>query len=151
MTLERRGIYLLEADDAELVAELARIDARGRKTELLRNYAVLGHQRARKLCSEMEDRDDLCQVLAKLFAPRGMPPDFRAAADFLRVYDAGKRAGQGGGQPTQQAVGAPAAAPEQAARLEAQQESVPSAPNAAKPAPNWGNLAGLIGKNSQGT
>ena len=157
MTLERRGIYLLEADDAELVSELVRNDARGRKTELLRNYAVLGHQRARKLCAELGDRDELVQALAKLFAPRGMPPDFRSAADFLRVYDAGRTEGKGG-QSAQPSVVVDATAPRPASATEpgvvAEQASgsgpEPSEARPPKPTPDWSRLGGLIGKNSKG-
>ena len=46
MARKRHGMYLSPTDDSQLVQELERCTVRGRKSDLLRNYALLGYQRA---------------------------------------------------------------------------------------------------------
>ena len=84
---ERHFMNLSLADDAQLLAELDRCTVRGRKSDLLRNYALLGYQRALGLCANVDltkDHSELTRALAELFAPDDTPPDFRTAAEFIR-------------------------------------------------------------------
>ena len=41
MSRKRQGMYFSPTDDAQLLQELERCVVRGRKAELLRNYALL--------------------------------------------------------------------------------------------------------------
>lgn len=151
---KRQGMYLSPTDDAQLVQELERCTVRGRKSDLLRNYALLGYQRALSLCANTElDHSMLTQALAELFAPDDTPPDFRSAAEFIRAQ--GLATGRGG---TRQ-VGVPGAhrdatlSPVPAAK--STQEDAPAGTEMESPKPKsksqWGNLQSLVGGSSKGS
>ena len=155
MARKRHGMYLSPTDDSQLVQELERCTVRGRKSDLLRNYALLGYQRALSMCSMPEligDQAALNRALAELFAPEGAPPDFRSAAEFIKAQGLG----QGRAQPT-----APSPAPEPVAVVKAPSEVVPPTDEAApaptpepvaerpRAKPQWGGLQSLVGGSSK--
>jgi hypothetical protein len=146
MGRKRQGMYLSPADDAQLVQELERCAVRGRKSDLLRNYALLGYQRALSLCSNpdlAEDHAALNRALAELFAPENAPPDFRSAAEFIKAQ----------GRVVEE--GAPsrlAAAPSGATILPELTETAPPpepAEERPRPKPQWGGLQSLVGGSSK--
>jgi len=149
---KRQGMYLSPTDDAQLVQELERCTVRGRKSDLLRNYALLGYQRALSLCANAEqDHSTLTQALAELFAPDDTPPDFRSAAEFIKAR--GLATGQGstrqgtvpGVHGGASSSPAPAAKPPQE-DAPADAETEPPKP---KSKPQWGSLQSLVGGSSK--
>ena len=132
--------------DTHLAQELERCQVRGRKADLVRNYALLGHQKALALCASMQDHMVLNQALAELFAPEGAPPDYRAAAEFIEHV---LKTGQG--EP-EQAVAVmhkpkPEPEPEVEAAPQAAPEKVEPSP---RPRPQWGSaLSSLVGGSSK--
>ena len=150
MARKRQGMYLSPTDDSQLVQELERCTVRGRKSDLLRNYALLGYQRALSMCSTPElagDQAALNRALAELFAPEGAPPDFRAAAEFIKAQGVV----QGRVRPA-----APSPAPvNPVATAKVPSEVVPPADEAAPAAerprvkPQWGGLQSLVGGSSK--
>ena len=138
MARKRHGMYLSPTDDSQLVQELERCTVRGRKSDLLRNYALLGYQRALSMCSMPElvgDQAALNRALAELFAPEGAPPDFRSAAEFIKAQGLG----QGSAQPT-------AVPPTDEAAPAPTPEPVAERPRAK---PQWGGLQSLVGGSSK--
>lgn len=150
MGRKRHGMYLSPTDDALLVQELERCTVRGRKSDLLRNYALLGYQRALSLCGTPElagDQAALNRALAELFAPEDAPPDFRSAAEFIKAQGAGK----GGAQPA--ALSPAPAAPVATATAEAIPPADEAAPESVverpRTKPQWGGLQSLVGGSSK--
>ena len=139
MALKRFGIYLSATDDALLVREMARNNVYGRKAKLLRSYALLGYQRAVKLCDDITDQTALTQALAKEFSA-GNTPDYRAASEFLRLR------GAGAVRPASAQATPPASAPLPPA-TDSAQGPVDEAPP--KPKAPWGGLKNLIGEQSK--
>lgn len=135
------------AVDTHLAQELERCQVRGRKADLVRNYALLGHQKALALCANMQDQMALSQALAELFAPEGAPPDYRAAAEFIEhALETGQ------GEPEQPAAVMPEPEPETKPEPEvmpqAAAEKVGSSPS--RPKPQWGSaLSSLVGGSSK--
>lgn len=157
MTRKRHGMYLSPSDDAALLQELERCTVRGRKSELLRNYALLGYQRALELCANAspDNQAALTQALAKLFAADGAPPDFRQAAEFVKARGLPQASGtmvrQSLAGVASQSQEPAAPAPQQlAAPVEPPDEAAPAAdaaePAAASSKTNWGNLKSLVGQ-----
>ena len=76
-TRKRHGLYLSPTADSQHVQELDRCTVRGRKSDLLRNYALLGYQRALALCANPDlagDQSSLTRPFAfMLAAPAGEP------------------------------------------------------------------------------
>lgn len=157
MTRKRHGMYLSPTDDSKLVQELEQCTVRGRKSDLLRNYALLGYQRALSMCSAPEltgDQAALNRALAELFAPGGAPPDFRSAAEFIKAQGGV----QGRVRPT-----APSPVPVEPVATDKAPDVVPPADEAApapEPAPapvaerprakqQWGGLQSLVGGSSK--
>ncbi len=157
MARKRHGMYLSPTDDSQLVQELERCTVRGRKSDLLRNYALLGYQRALSMCSMPDlvgDQAALNRALAELFAPEGAPPDFRSAAEFIKAQGLGQ-----GRAPSP----APSTAPQPVAVavVKAPSEVVPPADEAApapapepvaerpRAKPQWGGLQSLVGGSSK--
>ena len=147
---ERHFMNLSLADDAQLLAELDRCTVRGRKSDLLRNYALLGYQRALALCANPDlagDQSSLTQALAELFAPDETPPDFRSAAEFIKARDAGQgRAGQGAASEPVPTAAAAAKPPQPPAPPASEPEPVTAKP---KPKPQWSGLSSLVGGSSK--
>ncbi len=142
---ERHFMNLSLADDAQLLAELDRCTVRGRKSDLLRNYALLGYQRALGLCANVDltkDHSELTRALAELFAPDDTPPDFRTAAEFIKT----RAMGQGGARQAPVASPRPAARPPQEAVAEGDSEVTPPKP---RPKPQWSGLSSLVGGSSK--
>ena len=134
-TRKRHGMYLSPTDDSQLVQELDRCTVRGRKSDLLRNYALLGYQ------------PSLTQALAELFAPDETPPDFRSAAEFIKARDAGQgRAGQGAASEPVPTAAAAAKPPQPPAPPASEPEPVTAKP---KPKPQWSGLSSLVGGSSK--
>ena len=149
-TRKRHGMYLSPTDDSQLVQELDRCTVRGRKSDLLRNYALLGYQRALALCANPDlagDQSSLTQALAELFAPDETPPDFRSAAEFIKARDAGQgRAGQGAASEPVPTAAAAAKPPQPPAPPASEPEPVTAKP---KPKPQWSGLSSLVGGSSK--
>jgi hypothetical protein len=151
---KRQGMYLSPTDDAQLVQELERCTVRGRKSDLLRNYALLGYQRALSLCANAEqDHSTLTQALAELFAPDDTPPDFRSAAEFIKARGLALATGQGS---TRQGTvlgvhGGATSSPAPAAKPP--QEDAPADAKTEPPKPKsksqWGSLQSLVGGSSK--
>ncbi len=152
MARKRHGMYLSPTDDSQLVQELEQCTVRGRKSDLLRNYALLGYQRALSMCSAPElagDQSALNRVLAELFAPDGAPPDFRSAAEFIKAQGA-----QGRVRPA-----APIPVPLEPVAMDKAPDVVPPADEAApapapvaerpRAKPQWGGLQSLVGGSSK--
>lgn len=150
MARKRHGMYLSPTDDAQLVQELGRCTVRGRKSDLLRNYALLGYQRALELCASSnltEDHSALTRALAELFAPDDTPPDFRSAAEFIKA----RMAGLGEARPTAAPMAAPVA--NSAAKPTQAQEALPATGETvveSKPRQKqWSGLQSLVGGSSK--
>lgn len=143
-TPEKFWFYLSASDDKALVAELQANPARGRKSQLLRNMAVHGFQHATRLANEIKDVEALTTALACAFGTPAMP-DYRAAAEFLRMHNA-----KGGAKPANPAPERQAA-PQHSAQQEAE-DSSPAEPESGPRKPgNWGGLGGLVrGSKSSG-
>lgn len=144
---KRQGMYLSPTDDAQLVQELERCTVRGRKSDLLRNYALLGYQRALGLCASADltkDHSELTQALAELFAPDDTPPDFRSAAEFIKARGAGQ------GRTRQEAppapIPSPVAKPPQEAAPAIEADAVAPKP---RPKTQFAGLQGLVSGSSK--
>ena len=149
MGLERQFIHLSLADDAQLVQELDRCTVRGRKSDLLRNYVLLGYQRAVSLCADADlagDHSGLTQALAELFAPDNTPPDFRTAAEFIKARVSA--AGEGGERQAAAPVPAPRPAT-QPQREVATEADAKLTPPKSRPKPQWSGLSSLVGGSSK--
>ena len=154
MTLKRYGMYLSPDDDPQLLAELDACTVRGRKSELLRGYALRGYEMAMEICATSQDPAAATKALAELFGP-GMQLDYRQASKFL----AARRAGEPQGGVLPGAAAAPTPASTVVATTPATVIAVPQAsttPDAAqaaevapvKPPKDWKFLQGLGGKQS---
>lgn len=155
---KRHGMYLSPQDDQQLVEMLDRSTVRGQKSELLRNYGLLGFQRALRLCAEQTDQVLLAQELAVLFAPKDSPPDFRSAAEFLRAFNAvgakrtmpAARPAPAPAAPVAAPVAqAPAMPPEPPAAAPEQPSEQAAEPPAAPAKRDWGALKSLVGTQSK--
>ncbi|MDP3194416.1 MULTISPECIES: hypothetical protein [Pseudomonadota] len=159
MSPKRHGMYLSPEDDQQLLQELESCTVKGRKSELLRNYALLGYKLALDLCEKTQDHAALTTALAALFGAQESQHDFRQAAEFLKVR--GLRKGQGGTTqiaaqppaPVQAVVTAPAQ-PSEALREPSQPDdkAAPLMAHEAQPAatkPRWGALNSLVGGATQ--
>lgn len=159
----RIPMYLSPEDDQQLINELERCTQKGRKSELLRNYALVGLQRALELYEAAESPQDdttLLNALAELFAPQDSLPDFRSAADFIKAVGAtrsGTSALVPASRPPQQATGpAPAEPQPVASSVDAVEPLATDAAvqaeerkNAVPGKPNWGNLKSLVAGNAK--
>lgn len=141
-SLKRQFMNLSLVDDAQLVQELDRCTVRGRKSDLLRSYALLGYQRALDLCASADpakDHAELTRALAELFAPDDTPPDFRTAAEFIKARSA-RRAG----------APFPASNPAARSSQETDAESeAEAAPPKSRPKTQWSGLSSLVGGSSK--
>lgn len=152
MTRKRQGMYLSTTDDAKLVQELDRCTVRGRKADLLRNYALLGYQRALELCAKSraaEDQSALTRALAELFAPDDAPPDFRSASEFIKTQMAGRAAAV---EQEVIAVGPPVSVKKEALESISPEKTDEIKTEEEKTKPThrqWGGLSSLVGGSSK--
>lgn len=162
MSPKRYGMYLSPDEDAQLLQELDNCTIKGRKSELLRNYALLGYQKALDLCSEIEDTNKLTAELAALFGAQGSQHDFRQAAEFVRARNLQKEQ-SGGGRTSSPSIPADAKATEQrlpprtdGSSTGSLADETPTEPAAVanddgpkKPKTSWAQLGGLVSKPSK--
>lgn len=162
MSPKRYGMYLSPEEDALLLQELDACTVKGRKSELLRNYALLGYQKALDLCSEIQDTNKLTAELAALFGAQGSQHDFRQAAEFVRAWNLQKATAGGGLAPSAPPSAEPANAPRQlptraeeaAPVLQASTAPGPvtatsDGEQAARPKTNWAHLGALVSRPSK--
>lgn len=163
MSPKRYGMYLSPEEDAQLLQELDNCTVKGRKSELLRNYALLGYQKALDLCSEIQDTNKLTAELAALFGAQGSQHDFRQAAEFVRAWNLQKEP-SGGGRTSSPSASADAKAMErqlpprtEGGNTGSQTDEAPSEPAATanedgppkKPKTSWAHLGALVSKPSK--
>lgn len=138
------------------MGELEGCTLRGRKTDLIRNYAMLGYQRALNILEKGGGEDAVAEALAKLFSPGGdAPPDFRMAEEFIRVRnkalaDTGRppaAAAAAKRDQVTQRVPAPVPLPQASADEGAAQP--PGDVQPVKKKHDWGSLGGLVGGQSK--
>lgn len=152
MARKRHGMYLSPTDDSQLVQELGQCEVRGRKSDLLRNYALLGYQRALSMCSAPElagDQAALNRALAELFAPEGAPPDFRSAAEFIKAQ--GVVQGRARPAAPSPVPVEPVVATDKAPNVTPPADEAAPAPVTERPRakPQWGGLQSLVGGSSK--
>ena len=157
MSPKRYGMYLSPEDDQQLLQELEGCTVKGRKSELLRNYALLGYKLALDLCEKTQDHAALTTALAALFGAQESQHDFRQAAEFLKAR--GLRKGQGGATqsaatpaPIQAPTVVPAQPAEKPRELQPPDEAAPPLTSDAQPErakPRWGALNQLVGGSTQ--
>ena len=128
MSTNKFSLYFFANEDGELVDEIKQLSARGRKSVMMRNLALMGYQRAQQVCAEITDPTQQMSALAAVFGTKNLP-DFRAASDFLRANSgADAKAAQRPSAPAAEASAAPVV-PEVAARPKR---------------PAWGELGAMV-------